>query len=94
MNKWEGFERAMVYLRPGRWSQQPVHRKVCLSAIIPTSHRVGGIAVMREDYRRDRARLSYRSRCSMSRKFEDSYRVWISKISRDLSGRIGEILEL
>jgi hypothetical protein len=37
---------------------------------------------------------SYRSRCSMSRKFEDSYRVWISKISRDLSGRTGEILEL
>jgi len=31
---------------------------------------------------------------SMSRKFEGSYRVWISKISRDLSGRIGEILEL
>ena len=37
---------------------------------------------------------SYRSRWSMSRKFEGSYRVWISKISRDLSGRIGEILEL
>jgi len=65
MNKWEGFERAMVYLRPGRWSQQPVHRKVCLSAIIPTSHRVsckrGGIAV-REDYRRDRARLSCKNK--------------------------------
>jgi hypothetical protein len=34
------------------------------------------------------------SRWPMSRKFEDSYRIWIATISRDSSARINESLEL
>jgi hypothetical protein len=59
---------------------------------------------VRENFRRDLDRrlscknkvemTSYRSRWPMSRKFEVRTGCWISKISRDLSGRIGEILEL
>jgi hypothetical protein len=32
--------------------------------------------------------------CRAAWKFEGSYRMWISKISSDLRGRIGEILKL
>ncbi len=98
--KWDAFERAMVHLQR---SQQPLHRKVCW---LRSSRRaITGFQTVHENFRNgsgwravmQKTRLemtSYRSRWPISRKFEGRYRMWILKISRDQSGRIGESLEL